>query len=264
VLGTKRIAAQLPDAQKRLGIDVQLAAVGAAQRQREVQVREVLDDAGAPDGAERLAGDDVPSRTQLAPDGVEVDVARHHGAVAMGDAHEASGVAAGGRAALDALDDAVGDRDHDLAERRREIDAAVAELALPRPRLRTHGAEAARLERRQRARAVDERMEPAHLDRLGRIGRLVEPPRSVEARRLSGRQLVAAQRRRRREPLEQRAGAGDGAAPYDGAGVAALAEEPVAVTPHLAADAAPTAADDRDDDDQAPGGGGAAAAAERR
>ena len=43
-----------------------LAAVGAAQRQREVQVREVLDDAGAPDGADGLAGGDVASGMKLA------------------------------------------------------------------------------------------------------------------------------------------------------------------------------------------------------
>ena len=79
----------------------------------------------------------------------EMDVARDDGAVAMGQTHEATRTSAGGGAALDALHDAVGDGEHRLADRRGEVDAAVAELALPRSRLRPDGAEAARLERGQ-------------------------------------------------------------------------------------------------------------------
>src|SRR4051812_19119184 len=159
-----------------------------------------------------------------------MDVAADDGAVLVADAHVASGVGAARLVALDALDDAVEDREHRLAQRRAEIDAAMAELALGRTRLRTRGAETTRLVQWHRAARAGERMEPAD-HRRQRLGRLFAgTPRTVGDARRIGRNDDGRELGRCIEALEIGGDRTDAAAHVAHDDAVRFAAEPIAVT----------------------------------
>src|SRR5947207_6654405 len=102
-----------------------------------MQMRARVHDAGLAHAPDQVAAVHGFAFVQIGANGIEMDVARDHGAVLVAHANVAASAAAAARVALDALDDAFLRSEYRLAERRAEIDAAVAELALARARWRT-------------------------------------------------------------------------------------------------------------------------------
>jgi hypothetical protein len=214
-----------------------------------VQVRARVKDAGAAEAADELAAAHARALVQIVADRVEEDVAADHGTVLVADADKAAGVGAARFVALEALDDPVEDGEHRLAERAAEIDAAVAELALGRPRLRTGGTEAARFVERQRPPRPGQRVEPAD-HRRQRLGRgLAGAPRSVGDVGDVGRQGDRVELARRIEALEV-AGDGDEArARVSDHDTVRVAAEPIAVAAQRAPTVVGEAERDRGHDD---------------
>src|SRR5262249_62384733 len=125
-----------PHAEVRLGVDEPPPDV-----QREVEVGRGVEDAGAAEARDELAAGDAHSWAEVVADAVEVEVARAHLAVFVGDDDGAAGARVDVVVALDALDRAVERREHRLAHGLAHVHAAVSELALRRPRLRPRRAE---------------------------------------------------------------------------------------------------------------------------